>query len=62
MDSDRVVVMDQGMILEFDYPYKLLQKPESVFYRMVLETGLSMGTHLEDIALEAFLNRRLEYD
>ncbi|RZB39026.1 ABC tran, MMR HSR1 and/or AAA 21 domain containing protein [Asbolus verrucosus] len=59
MDSDRVMVMDNGEIIEFDYPYELLQRPDTIFYKMVLETGLAMSLHLEEVALDAFLNRRL---
>lgn len=58
MDSDRIIVMDEGKIVEFDHPYNLLQKPETIFYKMVLETGRETSIYLEDIALDAFLNKQ----
>lgn len=55
MDSDKIIVMENGCIVEYDYPYKLLQRPDTFFYKMVLDTGLSMSEHLEHVALDAFL-------
>uniref|UniRef100_A0A4W3H175 Canalicular multispecific organic anion transporter 2-like n=1 Tax=Callorhinchus milii TaxID=7868 RepID=A0A4W3H175_CALMI len=39
MDSTRVMVLDAGMIVEFDSPEALLQQ-RSHFYRMVCDAGL----------------------
>ncbi|KAJ8951073.1 hypothetical protein NQ318_003771 [Aromia moschata] len=54
MDSDRVLVMDAGLVVEFDHPHRLLQIPDGHFHKMVLETGPTMSLQLKDIALEAF--------
>ncbi|KAF4523999.1 hypothetical protein B566_EDAN013841 [Ephemera danica] len=35
LDSDRVLVMGDGEVLEFDTPDNLLQNPDSFFYKMV---------------------------
>jgi ATP-binding cassette, subfamily C (CFTR/MRP), member 10 len=35
LDSDRVIMMQEGEILEFDKPEKLLSDPNSNFYRLV---------------------------
>ncbi|RKF62208.1 Metal resistance protein YCF1 [Erysiphe neolycopersici] len=40
MDSDRIVVLDSGRVLEFDTPKNLLQKPEGAFCKLVKEAGL----------------------
>lgn len=40
MDSDRVLVLDQGQVREFDSPAKLLSNPESIFYSMAEAAGL----------------------
>ncbi|GLH03562.1 ATP-binding cassette sub-family C member Sur [Gryllus bimaculatus] len=39
MDSDRVLVMDAGTVAEFDHPWRLLQRPNGVFSKLVKETG-----------------------
>ncbi|WWD18144.1 hypothetical protein CI109_102593 [Kwoniella shandongensis] len=41
MDSDRVLVMSQGEVAEYDTPAALLEKPDSTFYSLVNEAGLS---------------------
>ncbi|XP_068628827.1 ATP-binding cassette sub-family C member 4-like [Battus philenor] len=50
MDSDRVLVMDKGQVIEFDYPYRLLLNPNSKFSSMVNETGDKMKNTLFEIA------------
>lgn len=35
LDNDRVLVMDDGRVAEFDPPGVLLENPESIFYGMV---------------------------
>ncbi|XP_066990041.1 multidrug resistance-associated protein 1-like [Macrobrachium rosenbergii] len=40
MDCDRVMVLDQGQIVEFDCPSALLQKADSLFYKMVKDAGM----------------------
>ncbi|BEJ18143.1 hypothetical protein CspHIS471_0704200 [Cutaneotrichosporon sp. HIS471] len=41
MDSDKVLVMDQGRVAEFDTPDALLSNPLSIFGSLVNEAGLS---------------------
>ncbi|XP_022123996.1 ATP-binding cassette sub-family C member 4 isoform X1 [Pieris rapae] len=55
MDSDRVMVMDAGRLVEFDYPYKLLCNPEGHFTKMVKETSDKMSAQLFEIAKNTFL-------
>ncbi|KAI7899459.1 multi drug resistance-associated protein MRP [Cokeromyces recurvatus] len=40
MDSDRILVLDKGMIAEFDSPKNLLTNKESQFYSLSKEAGL----------------------
>ncbi|KAB7499300.1 Multidrug resistance-associated protein 1, partial [Armadillidium nasatum] len=40
MDSTRVLVMDKGVIKEYDSPANLLQNPKSIFYGMAKDAGL----------------------
>ncbi|KAF9191139.1 hypothetical protein BGZ51_007720 [Haplosporangium sp. Z 767] len=39
MDSDRIMVLDQGKVAEFDTPTKLLADQGSIFYSLVKESG-----------------------
>jgi ABC-type multidrug transport system fused ATPase/permease subunit len=39
IDYDKVLVMDKGMIAEFDTPYNLLYKSGSIFRGMCQESG-----------------------
>lgn len=40
LDSDRVIVLDKGQIVEFDAPNNLLQNKNSIFYGMAKDAGL----------------------
>nr|XP_034196002.1 probable multidrug resistance-associated protein lethal(2)03659 isoform X1 [Osmia lignaria]XP_034196003.1 probable multidrug resistance-associated protein lethal(2)03659 isoform X1 [Osmia lignaria]XP_034196004.1 probable multidrug resistance-associated protein lethal(2)03659 isoform X1 [Osmia lignaria]XP_034196006.1 probable multidrug resistance-associated protein lethal(2)03659 isoform X1 [Osmia lignaria]XP_034196007.1 probable multidrug resistance-associated protein lethal(2)03659 isoform len=53
MDSDKILVMDQGHLVEYDHPYVLLQR-KGYFYNMVQETGSTMAYSLSEIAKNAF--------
>ena len=41
IDFDRVMVLDQGRILEYDNPARLLEDPTSRFYALCRATGRS---------------------
>lgn len=43
VDSDRVIVMDNGQILEFDTPKHLLQNPQSTFARLVRQAHVQLS-------------------
>ncbi|SPP86205.1 probable multidrug resistance-associated protein lethal(2)03659 isoform X4 [Drosophila guanche] len=54
MDSDKVMVLDAGRVVEFGSPYELLTKSESkVFHGMVMQTGKSSFEHLLKVAQDA---------
>ena len=40
MDNNRVMVLDQGRIAEYDTPDNLLANKNSIFYGMALNAGL----------------------
>ncbi|KAH8318690.1 hypothetical protein KR074_001766, partial [Drosophila pseudoananassae] len=51
MDSDRVLVMDAGHLVEFGSPYELLTATDSkIFHGMVMETGQSSFDGLLKVA------------
>jgi len=54
MDSDKVLVMDKGIMVEFDHPYNLLQNKEGAFYKMVEQTGPVTSDVLHRIAEEVY--------
>ncbi|XP_033349715.1 probable multidrug resistance-associated protein lethal(2)03659 isoform X1 [Bombus vosnesenskii] len=53
MDSDKILVMDQGCLVEYDHPYVLLQK-KGYFYNMVQQTGAAMANSLSEVAKNCF--------
>nr|QCO93577.1 ATP-binding cassette subfamily C member 6 [Chilo suppressalis] len=55
MDSDRVMVMDAGRLVEFDHPYCLLNNPNSHFTKMVNETSDKMSAQLYQIAKDTYI-------
>lgn len=50
MDSDKVLVMDSGRIVEFGTPYELLENENGVFTGLVNQTGKGMAETLKTIA------------
>lgn len=52
MDSDKILVMDKGKVVEFDHPYNLLQNKEGVFFKMVEQTGTATSDFLHRVAAE----------
>ncbi|CAG9839258.1 unnamed protein product [Diabrotica balteata] len=50
MDSDRILVMDAGEMMEFDHAFKLLENSKGYFSKMVDETGLTMKQTLREMA------------
>ncbi|XP_032238396.2 ATP-binding cassette sub-family C member 4 isoform X2 [Nematostella vectensis] len=54
MDSDRVMVLDAGRLVEFDAPYKLLKKRNTIFSGLVEQTGGTEAKRLFDIAQQTF--------
>ncbi|XP_074039396.1 ATP-binding cassette sub-family C member 4 [Leptinotarsa decemlineata] len=54
MDSDKVLVMDAGVAVEYAPPHELLQNSEGYFSKMVEQTGTQMATHLREEAFKAY--------
>lgn len=54
MDSDKVLVMESGCMVEYDHPHKLLQNPNSKFHQMVAEAGKHEKHQLEEIAKNSY--------
>lgn len=46
--------MDAGRVVEFDHPHLLLQNRETMFYKMVVETGAATALSLRAQAKQSF--------
>lgn len=55
MDSDKVLVMNAGKIVEFDHPFNLLKTNDGIFCKMVEQTGQNTADLLHKIAAEVML-------
>lgn len=53
MDSDRVLVLDNGELMEFDSPYNLLQDIKGYFYKMVHQSDSAEVEYLTSLARQA---------
>lgn len=60
MDSDKVLVMGSGEILEFDHPYILLSDPNSQFSSMVRETGEKNSKTLFEVSKDAYFRSNVQ--
>ncbi|XP_057653038.1 ATP-binding cassette sub-family C member 4-like isoform X2 [Diorhabda carinulata] len=58
MDSDKVLVMSFGNMVEFDHPHNLLQIEDGYFHKLVMETGPSMTEQLKEISRNAYMNKK----
>lgn len=56
MDSDKVLVMDGGKMVEFDHPFNLLKNHDGFLYKMVQQTGQATADVLHKVAAEVFIN------
>lgn len=56
MDSERVLVMDAGTVVEFDHSYNLLKNKDGFLYKMVKQTGTITSKLLHNMAAEVLYN------
>jgi ABC-type multidrug transport system fused ATPase/permease subunit len=50
IDYDKLIVLDKGVVAEFDTPWNLIQKEDGIFHSMAMKSG--MFAELERIAKE----------
>lgn len=50
MDSDMILVMESGSLVEFDHPYTLLKDLKGYFYNYVIQNGAEMAQQLINTA------------
>ena len=58
IDCDRVMVLSDGCITEFDAPHVLLRRGSGMFYDMVQHTGKGEAKLLASMAEDSFTSRR----
>ncbi|KAI8121627.1 putative multidrug resistance-associated protein lethal(2)03659 [Lucilia cuprina] len=54
MDSDRILVIDAGVAVEFDHPYVLLQKSSGYLRKLVEQTGSDTAATLFQVAQKSY--------
>jgi ATP-binding cassette subfamily C (CFTR/MRP) protein 4 len=57
IDSDLLIVMDRGRVVEADSPHQLLNDPNTTFSKMVNEVGGTMASELRETARQAHLSQ-----
>lgn len=60
MDSDKVLVMDAGMMVEFDHPHLLLQNKDGFLYNMVQQTSRTTSEMLTKKAQASYESKQLK--
>lgn len=61
MDSDRVLVMDQGRVAEFDRPLVLLDRRQGAFAKLVESTGADSEELLRNLCKRQSRTLRSEF-
>ncbi|KAK9869561.1 hypothetical protein WA026_003314 [Henosepilachna vigintioctopunctata] len=59
INLDKVMVLESGMIKEFDHPHKLLQNSSGRFYNMIPDCGTSESENLKKIAFENYIKWKI---
>lgn len=59
IESDRVMVMDAGRLVEFSHPYELLKKTNGHFKKLIDQTGPSTADMLTEMAKQNF-NKKVQ--
>jgi ATP-binding cassette subfamily C (CFTR/MRP) protein 4 len=54
MDADKILVLDDGQVTEFNHPHLLLENTEGLFYSLVKQTGNSMALNLMKMAEKSY--------
>lgn len=61
IDSDRILVIDAGCVVEFDDPHVLLQNEKGVFYGMVDKLGKAMSNNFKSVAMNVSIKNKLQW-
>lgn len=58
MDSDKILVIDAGALVEFDEPHLLLSDKNSVLYGMTQQAGKTTAQQLADVAQKQYKEKQ----
>lgn len=62
MDSDRVIVLNQGIIAEYDTPQALLSNKHSIFYGMAKNAGIiNNNNNNTDMSIDDAIDEAFAY-
>lgn len=61
MDSDKVLVMNEGKAVEFDHPHILLQNTKGVFSSLVHQTGNNTAEGLKSVSEVSYYRNINDY-
>lgn len=61
IDSDRVLVIDNGKAIEINKPHILLQDENSMFRKMIIALGSKEFAHLSKIAQQKYESTQIEF-
>ena len=51
MEADRILCLNEGRVVEFDTPLRLLDKPDGFFHQLATRSGPEVTERLRKIAL-----------
>ncbi|EDV28837.1 uncharacterized protein TRIADDRAFT_19619 [Trichoplax adhaerens] len=54
IDSDRILVLDAGQLIQFDSPHELLSREDGLFHQMAKQAGSSELAKLKEIAKKKY--------
>lgn len=60
MDSDKVLVLDAGELMEFGHPFELINKPGGFFKQLLDQTGAAAATALTLLAKESYEQKQMD--
>lgn len=61
IDCDKILVMENGYLKEYDHPHKLLQIVDGMLTQMVKHTGKASEQVLRKVAEETYYGRRSSF-
>ncbi len=58
IDYDRIMVLDQGRLVQFDSPYELIKQRSGIFYELYSSLNPDTKVELKRMALKAYAEKQ----